>query len=432
MDVSAKERRLGAALAILGALMIAALTLTPSGGGASPTSLCILCGDYGGADFLLNLAFFVPYGLGLGLRRTRVWLAAALVVLTTLSVELLQMTVVHGRDANLGDLLSNSIGGWIGIAMGRQWRALLFPDRRQARTLASAWTVVWLAAMLTGAYVVRPSFTKTPYFDEWAPGREEENRFRGSVLDARLGGRTFPDDDPFGPGMTAPATFTRAVLAGAPVSLTIKSGPPTVQPIPILRVVDNDEEELVLFAQKGTDLHFLVRTGARDLRFRGPTLVLADVFPAESEGDTITLTGALRGDRLIATASGVRGSVSRELVLRPSLSWTVLVPFSFGTTEAMAGILDPLWSAFLLLPLAYWAGRARKRIWGGVVLPVTAAMGLFIPPLLSGVALPSLLELAVVVLVAVAVRALDRRRNEEACAVALGVDNPCALPESRR
>jgi hypothetical protein len=432
VDVSAIERRLGAALAILGALMIAALTLTPSGGGVSPTSLCVFCGEYGGADFLLNLAFFVPYGLGLGLRHTRLRLALALVVLTTLSVELLQMTVVHGRDANLGDLLSNSIGGWIGIAMGRQWRALLFPDRRQARILASGWTVVWLAAMLTGAYVVRPSFTRIPYFDEWAPGRQEENRFRGTVLDVRLGGRTFPDDDPFGPGMPDPAAFTRAVLAGEPVSVTVTAGPPTAQPIPILRVVDNDEEELVLFAQQGTDLYFLVRTGARDLRFRGPMLALADVFPAESEGDTLTLIGALRDDRLIATVSGGRGSMSRELVLRPSLSWSVLVPFFFGTTEEQAGLLDALWSACLLLPLAFWAGRSRERIWGSVALPAAAAAGLLIPPVLTSMALPSLPELAVVAVVVIAGRALGRLRRDEARAVALGIDAHRVLPGSRR
>ncbi|HET7241044.1 MAG TPA: VanZ family protein, partial [Gemmatimonadales bacterium] len=61
-------------------------------------------------DVFLNLLLFVPLGAGLrlaGWRWRSVVLGAALVSFT---VELLQYTVVTGRDASLSDLLTNTTG----------------------------------------------------------------------------------------------------------------------------------------------------------------------------------------------------------------------------------------------------------------------------------------------------------------------------------
>ena len=94
--------------------MILAVTLTPMPHQAAQVALtgpfCLACGDGGGADFVLNIALFLPLGAALaaaGLRaRTVVLLGLAL----SAGVELLQFSVIPGRDATVGDVVANTAG----------------------------------------------------------------------------------------------------------------------------------------------------------------------------------------------------------------------------------------------------------------------------------------------------------------------------------
>lgn len=97
---------------------IGAATLTPQHPGTPTVPWYLPFANPGeGADALLNVVLFVPLGVALALaglpRRRSVWL----VVAATVAVELLQGFVVPGRQASIGDILTNSVGGWIGHAM---------------------------------------------------------------------------------------------------------------------------------------------------------------------------------------------------------------------------------------------------------------------------------------------------------------------------
>src|SRR5262245_24849483 len=111
----------GVVLAVAGLFVIARATLTPSpdpNGLAQLTPLwCIVCGELGGSDVVANLLLFLPFAMGLRLaglswRRT-VLVAAAL----SLTVELLQLVAIPGRDASLSDLLTNTSSGAIGATI---------------------------------------------------------------------------------------------------------------------------------------------------------------------------------------------------------------------------------------------------------------------------------------------------------------------------
>ena len=79
-------------------------------------SLCLLCGDQSILDAVLNSLLFIPLGLGLrlaGMSRRR---AFAIGLVTTITVETLQLGI-PGRDTSLGDIFTNSFGGLLGICV---------------------------------------------------------------------------------------------------------------------------------------------------------------------------------------------------------------------------------------------------------------------------------------------------------------------------
>ena len=108
------QRWVGIALAALGILFVSALTLTPQPDGATATGWCLVCGDVGAADFLLNVVLFVPFGLGLRLAGVPTGRALGLVVAATIAVELPQLRLVTGRDASVGDIAA-SASSWSSV-----------------------------------------------------------------------------------------------------------------------------------------------------------------------------------------------------------------------------------------------------------------------------------------------------------------------------
>src|ERR1700728_432499 len=113
----AQQKTLGAAITVLAVLVIAGLTLMPGAGPpADHFDVCVTCGTHWASDFGLNVLLFVPFGFGLRLAGIRRRTVCLVVVASTVTIELLQYSVIAGRDSDLSDILSNSLGGGIGIA----------------------------------------------------------------------------------------------------------------------------------------------------------------------------------------------------------------------------------------------------------------------------------------------------------------------------
>ena len=79
--------------------------------------------DYELADALLNVAVFVPLGvvLALLLRRSSWWRPVAAAAGVSLAIEVVQLLTNHylgsGHVADVSDLLSNVVGGALGVAL---------------------------------------------------------------------------------------------------------------------------------------------------------------------------------------------------------------------------------------------------------------------------------------------------------------------------
>src|SRR3954453_3118919 len=122
-----------------GLLIILAATLRPEPDqtrAAEATPLwCLVCGDHGGVDVIRNILLFIPFAFGLRLggvpRKTVLLVGAA----SSLTIELLQLTIIAGRDASLSDVLTNSLGTGVGALIADYGSTLLPPTKHRARVL---------------------------------------------------------------------------------------------------------------------------------------------------------------------------------------------------------------------------------------------------------------------------------------------------------
>jgi hypothetical protein len=381
------QKTLGTATTVLALACIAFLTLR-SLGGPLPSGFhwCVFCGQTGVADFIDNVILFVPLGLGLRLAGLRRRYALAIVVALTASIETAQYWVISGRDSALGDLLANTAGGILGIALVDARHALGHPAPTTARALALASALALCATAAAIQWIARPSLPPPPYWSQVATRLPQYVPFDGTVLGVTYDGHAL-GDGPL-PDSTS-ATIRATLLAGSDhVTTTIV---PISQPkgddiSPVVSLYDRAHEEVLIVGCVDSALAMRVRTRAVDLKLHGPTAVVANgCAPA---GDTIRVAAQLlprgAGVRLTATHGSWTATTTRHASL--STGWHLLVPDLGRYAAPLTGVFTILWMLALYFPVGYWSARARRLMF---VLTVSL-FALFAPlaliPILAGAA----------------------------------------------
>lgn len=399
---STTTRRLGHALWICGAIVIALATLTPSDQSATTSQPCLICGDLGVVDAVLNVLLFVPVGVGLALARVRASRAIPAMIAATCAIEAVQIVAVAGRDASVGDLLTNSVGGIIGFVAGSRLHLLLRPSQRVATGLLSAWLVLFLAAQTIGSYAMQPDPTDSRYFGQIARALGGHPPYAGRVLSATLGGQPVPDFD-FDNSGEVREELGRA--AGAPLSFTVIPAHAQEWPASIVRIADAEEREILQASDDRGHLVFGVRTRADALRLRSISYRLRNAFP-DGDGtpgrDTIHIQARFsRSDVSLAASNGKAGGASR-IALTPAASWRLVFPattyFDGSATDAM---LNAAWLFTLLAPAGFWGalagpprGRHDRTGWTvRVGLLAVLIVGFWIAPVTFGLDSPAWTEL---------------------------------------
>lgn len=348
-------------LLLLSLLAIGLATLTPGGASAHGTgrvSACLLCGERGAADAVLNVLLFVPLGMALGLSPRRRWLILALVPpVLSLAVEAVQL-LLPARQSALGDLVANSAGGWLGLAGTRLRAAWLRPAPRRAFRLGAAWVAGAVGALLVTGWLLQPSFPESVWYGQWTAELGHLEAYRGRVLEARIGNRALPSrrlDDP---------AEARALLAaGAPVRVRFVAGPPPPGVAPVFSIFDERRREILLLGADGRDLVLRYRTRALEARFDQPDLRLRGAFRNVAPGDTLELTvhrpvdagfcARLRMPASVrASRCGLRDSVGR--------GWALL-RYPARVARGPRPLLDFLWGALLALPAGWWLLPPSER-----------------------------------------------------------------------
>ena len=362
-----------AVVLILWAVAVGWLTLSPSGGGASPTSpFCVLCGSRGTADLLLNVVLFAPLGWALGYtdaaRRPAILGVFLLGALLSLGIEAAQL-FIPGRAPTLRDVVANSLGaggGWLLAARFSVWA-----DRWRATRLTAALAVMMpAAAVALHAWLLVPYVAPVPLWGQWTPDLGRLERWQGQVESLQLGEQPIPIGR-----LSAQADSTRAIRSAlvqravVRVSATLGDTPKSLAPI--VGIADARSEHLLLVGQWGDDL--VVRRFVRgsQLRLETPADRIPGVFLDRRAGDRITLELTWQDGRSCASINEQRVCSAPPHGQR---LWAFLL---WSATEYpwLGELLDLLLSAVLWLPLA-WILPQWGRTLGFVLFLAAAALSL--------------------------------------------------------
>jgi hypothetical protein len=364
-------RRLGSAIAVGSVAAILLATLLPDSGQPVDSHLCLVCGTLGGVDSVLNVLLFLPLGIGLALSGMP-WNRAVLTAcVLSLTVETAQFLVVPGRDATLGDVLTNTVGGALGFVVARNAGVWLRPAPRTAAILALAWSTIWLTIQGISSFALAPSIPVSRYYGQIAPKLGDFALFPGRVLAARIDDVAITDTqlneiDSVGPRL----------LRGATISATVIPDGSTSDIAPIVRVEDNELEQIVLLAQDEQSLLFGVRTRAAILRLRPPLFAMAGVFRdsvskknfsgvakrSYSATDPLRLTGSYDGREARLTVRTDSGSIERRVPVSSSLGWTLVLPFRWSLEDTRTEfVVSWIWMACLIAPTGYWGAHFARH-----------------------------------------------------------------------
>jgi glycopeptide antibiotics resistance protein len=390
-------RRIGAVLAVTSLAAIGFATLMPEPPARTGSHLCLLCGSLGVVNAVLNVFLFVPIGVGLALYGVEWKRAVIFACAISTAIEITQFLAIPGRYSTVGDVITNSLGGALGFALGRYAETLLRPSAKTATRLLVGWAVVWLAVQLVSSYGFAISLPDSQYYGQIARRLGSFDVFRGRVLSATVGSLPIPNTL-----LGDSHAVRQALLGGAKIATAVTPASPTNGIAPIVRVADNRGREIALIAQRGRDVVFGVHTGASVLKVRTPLFAVRDVFPPQPvlSPDTVgivSIRGSYlsRGAELETERSGSRRVT--QLPFRASLAWTFWLPFEWLISGTRAEwIVSFIWLMVLSLPLGYWffpsglpwnlgVGRIPIAIFVAAVL----GFGLFVIPMLFGLALGS-------------------------------------------
>lgn len=380
----AQQKALGFATSLCALALIARLTLKPLGGPLpSGFHWCVFCGSFGAADFLLNIALFVPLGWGLrtaGLRRWPIYLFGLLLAGT---IETLQDFVISGRESGLNDIISNPLGGIVGVWLADHMRLIFTPDPRTGRRLALGAAAAWLGLAILMPWSMGPSLPRTQYWEQVAADLPKFGRYTGQILSATYNGQ------PFRNGRlsdSASAAMRDAFRQGrARVDITTIPAPNEGGHLaPIVGVFDGDRQEIFMIACAGQDLIFGVRTHLDDLKFHSPAHRLHGAIPCDSTStpsDTIRIAATVDRVGLLLAARRAGKTASARPDAGAWQGWRLLISDNYGRQARYGPYLTALWTMLWLLPLGYWLGRSPGRRFGLGVSGVTLIVSLAIIPM---------------------------------------------------
>lgn len=368
------SRRRGAAIAALALAVILIGTLWPMTPRAEAGPFfCLLCGERGLADYILNVALFVPLGVGLVLAGVRPATAVVVGLATTIGVEALQVNVVPGRDPSLGDILANTLGTWLGVIGAHHAAAVFFPGRGRAAFGAALSGGAATGVLAATAWLLGLRLPEATWYGQWAPELGQYERFQGTVESASLNTAPLP------PGRVrdTPQRLAR-VRADGLVELDIAFTPagPTSDLAPIVSVFDEHRRKVLLLGQNGRRFQFEARTRAEAYGFRTPAATVnapgwRDTVPARALG-----LADQRGMHLTVQQGNRRWTARTPH--SAAVGWLLLSPFSTPGNATLLGVFGALWVGALWIPWGYYWRRARAVAgaepgeWAGIVAPVVA------------------------------------------------------------
>ena len=368
-------------LVLAGALILAATIPPSSEGGVGNRALCLLCGERGLADFILNLALYVPFGLALAARAWTLIGVMATAGALSLGIEAAQLLVIPGRDASLGDLLSNTAGAGIGWLawLERVWGPKA--DGRVAASLPIVAALAAVAAVLVGLWLLEGRYPEKQYHLQWTRELPHMEAYPGEVLTTGVGSLEL--NGPPGP-IRRSASVRTLLLKGGPAWAVVRTARPRAGLAQIfgLSVYADGAREIVFLGADGTDLVYRHRRVAETIKLDRADTRFPGAFAGVEPGTVVEISVQKKGTDYCA-------GVGDRFMCVPALSapdtWTLLA-YRPSLRPWIRDVAGYLWLALLFAPAGLVGVGWRKR---GMAAGI-AALGLSLGPLLLGAPVTSI------------------------------------------
>ena len=401
---------MGVALSI-----IAAATLVPSPGaiGGLPVVWCVTCSPNWLSDAISNVALFVPLGAALALLRVRTGRALLTGAGLSLLVEILQyLGLPPGRTPALADVITNSTGSLLGVAIIAGRAALWYPRVNAARVLLALWTIAVSSVLVVSSWLLSPATrsvgASSPVNASSLPFTPGYGWYLAEPDSGFVNGVGIPHDG------TGPVIAQMARTDTVRLSVLVRGRDARHFTVPVLYVHAPDERRAhVLLGQRGTSAVVRTATVARRYGLNAPELALHDVFALSARPALarVKLEGTVARGFLSLTASeGDSPQAVRQATLEvtPALAWSLFQGVVRLDSPA-ASLMTTLWLLAWFAPGGYWMARACRTgttaantvaaviAWGASMIGVThaGAATFEVQPLETWQALLAALETAV-------------------------------------
>ncbi len=348
--------------------------LRPMGGDASvQIRWCILCGQAGIPNIVLNIALYVPIGFAIVLLRGSPARAMVLGFFISAVVEVAQLWI-PGRYAGPTDLMANAVGaalgGTLAATMGWWW----LPSPRVGRALAGAWLAGSVVVMVATGVLMSPVVPEGPLFAGWSLLRPDQ---RSGLVFASIGGRELT----LGP-LADPTSIRLAMLGHEPIEVRVVAGAPAPWLESLLRITAGPNSDALEIGLDGHDIVIDPRFRGEDLGWSAPDLRFREALTRFEPRDSLRLV--TRSDPGGGYHLEIAGLAPRFLGVSPARGWSLLKFYS-GWSGGFGAFADALWLITMFLPLGLWAQTDRERLMATGVLVATAVA---VPRFTALVAMP--------------------------------------------
>jgi VanZ family protein len=331
----------------------ALLTLWPTSNAPSRVVACIVCGETGGGDFLLNVLLFVPLGAALVLLGARVRSALLLGALLSACIEFAQWTLSSGRTVSAGDLVANGLGAYLGALAIGKGTMLLHANVQQQRVVVASWAAAVAFLLALSAWTTQPFLPDGTWFLQRAPVRNWTEPMTGQLLKAGIDRTDLPSDR-----IADSVLIARVRLDSGALTITEVMGAPTRKLAYAARLVrGEDGRELAAIGRLGDALVVRTRSNGARLRLADIGLVLPDAY-GRARHDTISISLRPSQGTLVSSSGPREWNVSSA---SPFRGWSWFLPATRDFSRGQLWLLDLAWSVVLVLPMALLAWHWRRH-----------------------------------------------------------------------
>ncbi len=378
--------RAARAFIFIAAALVLVATLYPMEPTADSGNIaCLICGERGLADAIVNVILFMPLGAAAALTGRSTLAALALGAALSGSVELGQITLIPGRDASIGDLIFNTLGAAAGVAVVKSSWWWLGDNRLRAARLSLAAALIATAVVASTGLLLVPQAPEGAYFVMWTPVLRHLDPYTAPVRSATIGGQPFP------PGRIGEPTQVRELLrAGAPIRVVAVVAPGTSRQAAMFAIYDDLKREVVLIGPDRHDLVFRVRMRSASAWLDHPDLRVVGGWRDLSPGSEITVT-ARRSGRSYCVGFGPEPVCSSGF--SAGMGWALFL-YDEHWPVLLQSALPIFWLGLLGFPVGFWARRRWESlcalsVFAATIVALPAWVGLLDTPwhqVLGGIA----------------------------------------------